>query len=191
MVGFSPLACAALIVVIASCEEVLFRGPLPGASRGQPPRLRWLSGREFGGLVGLVGLVCTDDGPAREPIARAVRLRLRHRLGYAARCDGLDCRNRSWRTCSGTWACCWFGRCLRESSVGPIGHSHHDRRSAAWSRAPHAPGRLPAPPDSWNRARIQGRSTNFLKRRPAPNSTKRRRRTLSVRPHTWTPSYRS
>jgi len=52
VVGFSPPARAALIVVIASCEEVLFRGLLPGSARGQQRALRWPSGREFGGLLG-------------------------------------------------------------------------------------------------------------------------------------------
>ena len=49
--GVPPPARAALIVVIASCEEVLFRGLLPGSLRDEPPKLRWPVAGEFGGLV--------------------------------------------------------------------------------------------------------------------------------------------
>ena len=40
VVGFSPRDRAGLIVVIASCEEVLFRGLLPGSARGLPRPMR-------------------------------------------------------------------------------------------------------------------------------------------------------
>ena len=68
VVSFSPLACAALIVVIASCEEVLFRGLLRGSPRGQHPRLRRLSGREFGGLVGWSVLYALTTVPLASPL---------------------------------------------------------------------------------------------------------------------------
>ena len=51
VVGFSPPARAALIVVIASCEEVLFRGLLPGSARGSPRPMRAPQAREFGAIA--------------------------------------------------------------------------------------------------------------------------------------------
>jgi len=51
VVGFSPSARAALIVVIASCEEVLFRGLLPGSTSAASQALRAPRAREFGALV--------------------------------------------------------------------------------------------------------------------------------------------
>lgn len=47
VVGFSPLACAALIVVIASCEEVVFRGLLPSSTRDQKQTLLRAATPEF------------------------------------------------------------------------------------------------------------------------------------------------
>ncbi len=38
--GFSPMARAGLVVVIATCEEVIFRGPLPLNTRASGPS-RW------------------------------------------------------------------------------------------------------------------------------------------------------
>jgi membrane protease YdiL (CAAX protease family) len=49
--GFSPPARASLIVVIASCEEVLFRGLIVSAPGHDLPELRWPLLPEFGKLV--------------------------------------------------------------------------------------------------------------------------------------------
>ncbi|HEY0466551.1 MAG TPA: CPBP family intramembrane glutamic endopeptidase [Polyangiaceae bacterium] len=68
VVGVSPTARAALIVVIASCEEVLFRGLLPGSARGAPHGLRWPTGREFRGLLLGAGAYALTTLPLASPL---------------------------------------------------------------------------------------------------------------------------
>jgi membrane protease YdiL (CAAX protease family) len=51
VVGFSPAVRALLIVLIASCEEVLFRGLLPSSARAGSGLLRWPSRRQLAQVV--------------------------------------------------------------------------------------------------------------------------------------------
>lgn len=66
--GFSPAARAALIVVIASCEEVLFRGLLPSPLRQRHERLRWPLPREWAVLVGWSMLYALTTLPLASPL---------------------------------------------------------------------------------------------------------------------------
>ena len=66
--GFSAGARSSLIVLIASCEEVLFRGALPdrGVRRSLP--LNPLSNRELRGVVGLAALYALATAPLGSPL---------------------------------------------------------------------------------------------------------------------------
>ena len=68
VVGFSPPARAALIVVIASCEEVLFRGLLPGSARGLPRPMRAPDAREFGAIALWSAIYALTTMPLRSPL---------------------------------------------------------------------------------------------------------------------------
>lgn len=67
--GFSSAVCAGLIVVIASCEEVLFRGPLwvAPAFRDQA-RLRWPRPAEWASLVAFAVLYALTTAPLGSPL---------------------------------------------------------------------------------------------------------------------------
>lgn len=68
VVGLSPVARAALIVVIASCEEVLFRGLLPGSTRDAQRALRVPLAGEFRGLVLWSAVYALTTVPLRSPL---------------------------------------------------------------------------------------------------------------------------
>ena len=67
VVGFSPPARAALIVVIASCEEVLFRGLLPGSSRAEKG-LRWPLAGELGRILAWSVIYALTTLPLGSPL---------------------------------------------------------------------------------------------------------------------------
>lgn len=66
--GFSPPARTALIVVIASCEEVLFRGLLPGLRGAEPRGLRWPLPREVRIVVGWSVTYALTTVPLASPL---------------------------------------------------------------------------------------------------------------------------
>ena len=68
VVGVSARARAALIVVIASCEEVLFRGLLPDSTRGTPPRARWPRGQELRAITGWSVVYALTTLPLGSPL---------------------------------------------------------------------------------------------------------------------------
>ncbi|HYP77785.1 MAG TPA: CPBP family intramembrane glutamic endopeptidase [Polyangiaceae bacterium] len=68
VVGFSPPARAALIVVIASCEEVLFRGLLPGSARGSPRPIQAPQAREFGAIAAWSAIYALTTIPLRSAL---------------------------------------------------------------------------------------------------------------------------
>ncbi|HYQ46699.1 MAG TPA: CPBP family intramembrane glutamic endopeptidase [Polyangiaceae bacterium] len=68
VVGVSPPARAALIVVIASCEEVLFRGLLPGSTRAAHQALRVPLAQEFRGLVLWSVVYALTTVPLKSPL---------------------------------------------------------------------------------------------------------------------------
>jgi len=68
VVGFSPSTRAALIVVIASCEEVLFRGLLPGSNRAAQQGLSWPLAPEFGAIVGCSVAYALTTVPLGSPL---------------------------------------------------------------------------------------------------------------------------
>lgn len=62
VVGVSPAARALLIVLIASCEEVLFRGLLPPSATGST-RPHWPSTRQFAQIVAFAALYALTTLP--------------------------------------------------------------------------------------------------------------------------------
>lgn len=69
VVGFSAGDRAGLIVVIATCEEVLFRGPLPSAyrARGDAP-LRWLNRGESARALAFAAVYALTTAPLGSPL---------------------------------------------------------------------------------------------------------------------------
>jgi membrane protease YdiL (CAAX protease family) len=61
--GFSPAGRALLIVLIASCEEVLFRGILPSFTTGGSSRPHWPSSRELAQIVALAAVYALTTLP--------------------------------------------------------------------------------------------------------------------------------
>ena len=68
VVSFSPTARAGLIVVIAACEEVLFRGLLPFAGADAASRAHVPSRRELVQLLGFTGLYALTTSPLGSPL---------------------------------------------------------------------------------------------------------------------------
>ena len=67
--GFSASARATLIIVIASCEEVLFRGLLPKlALRRELTEVRWPSPAEFTRLLGFALVYALTTAPLGSPL---------------------------------------------------------------------------------------------------------------------------
>ncbi len=64
--GFSPASRAALIVVIASCEEILFRGTVPGATVEHP--LRWLGRGEVKSVLAFASLYALATATLGSPL---------------------------------------------------------------------------------------------------------------------------
>ena len=67
-VGFSRPARAALIVVIASCEEILFRGLLPCTPRGTQRAFGLPLNRELGGILGWSAVYALTTVPLASPL---------------------------------------------------------------------------------------------------------------------------
>jgi uncharacterized protein len=63
VVGFSAGVRALLIVLIASCEEVLFRGLLPSSTAPGPGRPHWPSRREFAQITGFAAVYAVTTLP--------------------------------------------------------------------------------------------------------------------------------
>jgi membrane protease YdiL (CAAX protease family) len=66
--GFSAGARSCLIVLIASCEEILFRGALSGRGVRRSLPLNPLSSRELRRVVGLAALYALTTAPLRSPL---------------------------------------------------------------------------------------------------------------------------
>jgi membrane protease YdiL (CAAX protease family) len=69
VVGFTPAERAGLIVVIASCEELLFRGPLPAlvASKARPA-WRWPVRSEVTRLLAFAAVYALTTVPLGSPL---------------------------------------------------------------------------------------------------------------------------